>query len=293
MKKHKLITTIAKPNTMKRLALLLVITLLLTNCKEPKTEIKNDLIEQKINGNVKTIIESGYNVIEKFGEVEKSTLQDKRITHFNPQGNITEEITFNDARKYKYNEIGKLTEVKQYNSGKYFSKETYEYDKKGNLVKKNNYSGPNEEFSYRFIYKHDEKGNLIKWSHYNPDGNLISYWAFNHDNSGNVIGIKNYDSNSILKGIISYAYDENNNRTEIAEFDKDSTFLSNGFYSEYDKNNNTIKDSSYSINDGHTTPYYYKYLYDKNNNWTKMIQYKGTKAIKQIERVIEYYKSIN
>lgn len=273
---------------MKRLALLLIITLLFTSCKDQKTTIKNDLNSEKINGNVKTIIRSNYNVIEKFGEVEKTTLLDKTITHYNPQGNIVEEITFSGVRKYKYNEIGKLIEVKEYNMGKYYSKETYEYDKNGNLVQKNNYYGPNEEFSYRNIYKRDEKGNLTKNSKYNPDGSLSSYSDFNHYN-GNVIGIKRYDSISVLKGITSYYYDENNNRTGIAEFDKDSTFLSNGYYSEYDKNNNTIKDSSYFMYQGYTKPFYYKYLYDKNNNWTRMIQYEGTKAVKQIERAINYY----
>lgn len=279
---------------MKKLTMLLIITLSLVNCKNPKAEIKNNLISQKINGNVKTITESGYDAIEKFGEVEKSTPEkDKTITHFNPQGNITEEIAFSNVRKYKYNKIGKLIEIKEYNKGKCFSKDTYEYDKKGNLVLKNNYFGPNEQFSYRYIYKYDEKDNLLKMSTYDPDGSLNSYWMFNHDNAGNVIGLKTYDSNSNIGGIISYRYDENNNRTEVAEFDKDSTVLRHGNYTEYDNHNNSIKDSSYSVYSEYANLSYYEYKYDKNNNWTERIHFKDNKAYKVTERVIEYYNSVN
>jgi YD repeat-containing protein len=273
---------------MKKLALLLIITLLFTSCKDQKTSIKNDLILEKINGNVKTIIRSEYDVIEKFGEVEKNNQLDKRITHYNLQGNIIEEITSNDVIKYEYNKIGKLIEIKRYNIGKYHSKDTYEYDEKGVLVNVNKYNGEKEKFSFRYIYKYDKKNNLTKKSIYNPDGSLSSYSEFNQYN-GNVIGIKTYDSTSFLKGIISYTYDQNNNRTGIAEFDKDSTYLSNGHYWEYDENNNTIKDSSYYMYQGYTSPSHYKYLYDKKNNWTSMIQYDGNKAVRQLERVINYY----
>lgn len=271
-----------------------MISLSLINCKD--TKIKNDLIEKKINGEVKTITETAYSVVEKFGKVLKDTLYYKSVANFNEFGNTVERTSFNfDGEEnyrevYKYNENNVVNEVKYYFSKIYNSKQTFEYDKKGNLILQNSFEGPKEQFTYRYVFENDEKNNLKKMSSYSSDGKLLSYRLYNNDLHPNTKIINSYNSNSILETIMINRFDRNENIIDIEELDKDS-ILFDRTNMEYDKNNNIVEYKSFSSFYESLTKYNYKY--DKNKNWIEKIELKNNKAENIIERKIEYYKSIN
>lgn len=123
------------------LATLSVLCLVSCNQLEKKTEKKNDLTEENLKGKVKSIKETPYDAIEKFGQLEK--------------GDVSYSVFFPSSFTI-YNEKGNKIEVNGYNpDGSLYSKTTYKYDEKGNTIEQNIYyhgSRPAENYSYKYEY---------------------------------------------------------------------------------------------------------------------------------------------
>ena len=105
---------------MKKIILAILSVLRLVSCKQ--SEKKNDLTKENLKGKVKSIKETTYEAVEKFGQIEKSdVLYDRSyFTIYNEKGNIIE--------KNHYEFDGRLG-----------YKVTYKYDKKGNKIEENYY----------------------------------------------------------------------------------------------------------------------------------------------------------
>ena len=106
---------------MKKIILAILSVLRLVSCKQ--SEKKNDLTEENLKGKVKSIKETPYEAVDKFGQIEK--------------GNVL----YDDGTSFTiYNEKGNIIEENHYDSnGRLDSKYTYEYDKNNNWTQRIEY----------------------------------------------------------------------------------------------------------------------------------------------------------
>ena len=161
------------------LATLSVLCLVSCNQLEKKTEKKNDLTEENLKGKVKSIKETPYDAIEKFGQLEK--------------GDVSYSVFFPSSFTI-YNEKGNKIEVNGYNpDGSLYSKTTYKYDEKGNKIEKN-IDGSVDRLGYKYTYKYDEKGNTIEQNIYYHGSRPAENYSY------------------------KYEYDKNNNWTQEIEY---------------------------------------------------------------------------
>ena len=94
---------------------------LIVNFSFAQTKIENDLTRVGLKGKVSFFSESKYELVEKFGEIEKGSFIDKTT--------------------YKYDEKGNEIEWNVYNAdGSLEFKNTYKYDEKGNEIEENQYN---------------------------------------------------------------------------------------------------------------------------------------------------------
>ena len=202
----------------------IILATLSASCNQ--SEKKNDLTEENLKGKVKSIKETTYKAVDKFGQIEKGDVLNNYFNIYNEKGNKIED-NFYDS------------------DGNLSSKDTYEYDEKGNNIEKNNYDSDGS-LNSKTTYKYDKKGNKIEDNSYDSDGSLNSKTTYKYDEKGNNIEKNNYDSDGSLNSKTTYKYDEKGN---MIEYNTDGRFGEKYTYKyEYDKNNNWIQQVTYEDN---------------------------------------------
>ena len=169
-----------------------------------KSEKKNDLTEENLKGKVKSIKETLYEAVDKFGQIEKGNV-------------LYDAFTFPFTI---YDEKGNNIEENHYDSdGRLSYKYIYKYDKKGNNIEENHYDSDGRLDS-KYIYKYDEKGNKIEENRYDSNGRLSQKTTYKYDEKGNTIEKNDYDSDGRPAENYSYKYeyDKNNNWTQRIEY---------------------------------------------------------------------------
>ena len=187
---------------MKKIILAILSVLRLVSCKQ--SEKKNDLTEENLKGKVKSIKETLYEAVDKFGQIEKGNV-------------LYDAFTFPFTI---YDEKGNKIEENDYDSdGRLDSKTTYKYDEKGNIIEENDYDSDGRLDS-KYIYKYDEKGNKIEENRYDSNGRLSQKTTYKYDEKGNTIEKNDYDSDGRPAENYSYKYeyDKNNNWTQRIEY---------------------------------------------------------------------------
>ena len=128
---------------------------------------------------------------------------------------------------YQYDNLDRLIGVSSLNTSEYSAKK-YEYDKVGNITKKNG-----QRFKYKLGNRllaaqgefsnasYDKNGNVI--SRINQDSNILGY---DFDGFGNLVSVKNEDGNVVE----SYSYDENGRRFKKENFSSKTTYY---YYNRY------------------------------------------------------------
>ncbi len=151
----------------KSLSIVVLALLTIASCSvsQNKERKKTDLDEMDLKGKVKSVKESEYKAVNKFGEIEKGEVQREPVYLFNTEGNITELAEYNSDGSldkkwiYKYDDKGNKVERAWYESdGSLNQKYTYEYeyDKQGNWIKKITYwSTTPEDVTEREIEYYD------------------------------------------------------------------------------------------------------------------------------------------
>ena len=123
---------------MKKIILAILSVLRLVSCKQ--SEKKNDLTEKNLKGKVKSIKETTYEAVEKFGQIEKGDVLNNYFNIYNEKGNKIEDNSYDsDGRLLGY-------------------KTTYKYDEKGNNIEKNNYDS-NGRLDSKYTYEYDKNNN--------------------------------------------------------------------------------------------------------------------------------------
>lgn len=208
------------------------------------------------------------NNVEQNTYYSNDTLYYKIIIRYDKYGNILTENTFDDEGnlesqiKFKYNKRKKISRIEYDQDKKMECKNTYKYNEKGLISEDNRFLSDNKLFR-KFRYKYDEKGNQIEEKVYDPDDSLIYCNSWKYNDKGFKIEFTYTD---IKKNKLSnkhiYNYDEQGNPIEHTEYDSEGNLVN--------------KDK-------------WEYEYDKENNWTKKIEFlRGNPRFISI-RKIEYY----
>jgi len=121
---------------MKKSVLVIVLFAFFISCSTEQTnnaqKIKNDRSELNLKGNVKSLREIYYTVIDKLGEIQKENKQGESYTLFNNKGNMIEQNSYNrNNRKFifKYDDKGNKIEWKMYKKDRLQVNETIKFKK--------------------------------------------------------------------------------------------------------------------------------------------------------------------
>lgn len=271
-----------------------IIAIIAVSCSKDK----NGLAWYEASGPVKSIRTSGYNAVEKFGELsEGAVLYDDDVNtliEFNKDGDVTE------LSKLDY-------------KGNLLEKNISKYDSNGKIIGSTNYDGNGDEIG-RSVYTYNEDDKIIKVVFYNKSGKVKSIqeneWKGNKQ-------IKRIFTNEYEKGNYSeYEYD-GSKLVRTVEYDKDGK--KTGRYEEYENgdvskinkfvnpkfttslsynekglcsaiiNGHLSSIGIYSLVDGVSR--IYEYEFDDQGNWIKRVEREkdSKKATCIIVREIEYY----
>tara|TARA_B100000427_G_C15087117_1_gene411089 strand:+ start:66 stop:452 length:387 start_codon:yes stop_codon:yes gene_type:complete len=113
---------------MKKLLSLFIVGFLLFGFSQ-KEEKKADWKKDNLKGKVKSVTETQYRSVEKFGEVQKDSLRRKETRKYDDNGNGTEYAKYNSDGSLKYKMTFK-----------------YEYDSKNNWIKAISFEVKNDAF---------------------------------------------------------------------------------------------------------------------------------------------------
>lgn len=247
----------------------------------------------KLKGDVKSILETVYEVQRKSDIIEKGDIDPfSTIIH-----------TIFDNKGYK------IEENKHKTSNNILFRTTYKYDSKRNLTEK-----LIEENLHKNIfiinmwhsYMYDNKGNLIEESIYEYDSTLREKNTYKYDKKGNRIehykssnkkrGSKLQEAHSAIQNWkVTYTYDINGNKIEENAIETTDNISTKKTY-KYDKkgniveflsklNNNTISKSIFKhdkkgnliewkiFNTNGSLEYKLTYKYDKENNLVESNEY--------------------
>lgn len=271
-------------------SIITITSLLFFSCNKSK-EIKNDLMKQNLNGNVKSITENSFFALEKFGEIIKGDsfrntygeLTDNSYIEFNNNGYIVKSFSFL-SKKNEYNVKNQLI-AKQHLSEdlkKIVSTETYKYDDKGYLIESNN-----DYSKYKSKYLNDKNGNCIESNIYDSTGNLFykSKTNIRFNKKGDRIeDRKSYNGYGTPSSHRIKIFDKSGNNIEECSYFDNGEILAKTI-SKYNENNLLIE-----LIYGRTKIECEYRKFDTNNNWTEEVKFKNGKAIEIIERKIVYFK---
>ena len=178
---------------MKKILSFFMVGFLLVGCSENR-ENKTDLEKKGLLGEIKSLTESVFTTIEKFGEIQKDSLDWKYIFKYDKSGNGTEEA--------HYNSDGSL-------GWYYISKHD------GNEIENAMYTS-DSSLEMKSITKYDGSGNNTDWAKYKPDGSLDWKETYKYDGSGNKTEEARFNSDGYLdyKYIYMYEYDSKVNWTK-------------------------------------------------------------------------------
>lgn len=195
---------------MKSFIVLVGVLLLLCSCGRQdvkSSSLPNDLENQGLKGNVKSIKVFTYEAVPQSGGTQRKTLKNKTTTLLNSGGYITETSEEGSGGKLrskttvKYDGTGnKFEEIENNPDGKMISKASYKYDKAGNPVGKSScdFDGRGRPNNVRnFTYEYDSSGNMIENS-VSTDGSLDYKNVCQYDAQGNLIESSSYGKDGKL-----------------------------------------------------------------------------------------------
>jgi len=254
--------TVTLTNIMKKL-LYLFLTVLIVGCSGDAK--KNDLTVLNLNGNVKSITETVFEAIEKFGEITNGKIKYTYSFIFNNNGNKIEENYYEADGSLK-------------------NKQIYKYDDNGNMFEENYYEADGS-LGYKKIYKYDDKGNMFEGYSYEADGSLGSKFIYKYDDNRNKIEDHIYKADGSLGSKNIYKYDDNGFQV-YKKYGFNSTIKTD----KYDDRGNKIETIYYWGDDKKGSKNTYKYDNDNRGNWINQVTYFDDLPFLITEREIEYYK---
>ncbi|MGD0710072.1 MAG: hypothetical protein ABR968_02745 [Bacteroidales bacterium] len=272
----------------KTLIIIIIFASIHSFSQDVKAIKKTDLEKMNLKGNIKTIYDTLYNVVDKFGELKKEVDTDSTLI-FNDKGNLVEVSLYNHngslihTYTYKYDENGNKIE-KEYKENTKLDpvavekayKYTWKYDSKGNVIEENKYSNYLDKLLNKWISKYDDNGNIIEYNTYNSDGSPESKYIYMYDDKGKIIKEENnyntynvYNYGQIINLYkITWKYDSSGNKTKekniLYNKNENANYNEAKVIWKYDNKGKLIEENQYSAYGNLVYKYTYKYD-DKGN----------------------------
>ncbi len=225
----------------KSLSIILLTLLSITACSVRKIK-RTDLEKKHLRGKVKSVKMTKYKTIAKKDKIEKGQVW----------GNI---------RKYTFNYQGYIVEETLYKNGTLGERYTYQYDDKGNQIKRSWYNSDGS-LEDKTTYLYDDRGNKVKRDCYNSDGSLRIKWTYQYNDRNKLIKLAKYNADGSLRFKNIYQYDDRGNKFRQDCYKSDGSL----------RYKNT-----------------WKYQYDNQGNWVRKIEYQDGNPEFILEQEIEYY----
>ncbi len=295
--------------------------LALAACKSSSTE--NDWQTLKLLGKVKSLRETSYKAVEKFGEITKA-----------------ERLRAADASDYTltFDEKGRQSACHYYNQeGKQSAYQTFAYDEKGRLIEQS-FFGEGTQLLQKKVLKYTDKGLLAEATLYDAEGKILEKHSYEYDTpkSKNMLSFYKADGTLLSKEIEKL--NTQGQPIEKAAYRADGSTSQKELYNEqrllvekiiYNTNGEVEEKYSFEYNEQgqliatiiqkskdsspvkHTFEYdergllsmekelredgtvasqrSYLYQYDTQQNWIQRIEFYDEKPMYLLERSIEYY----
>jgi len=259
---------------------------------------KSDRQKLGLIGNVKSIKETSYKEVEKFGEIVREKDRSKFWEYnfyyiFNKRGNklIQKEYggllsSYESEYTFKYNRKGNIIKCNGLVDSDFLRVpnkfyKIFKYDNNNNIISEGEYTKYNHKLSNKYIYKYDNNNNLIEKNYYKSDGSLENKSKYKYNDKGQEIEENYYKSDGNLQEKYISKYNDEGYIIQKNTYKPDGSLSHAGTY-KYDNRWNMINDSIFS--------YTYKYEYDKNGNWISKIEFDNNVKKHIIIRELEYFK---
>ena len=196
-----------------------------------------------------------------------------------------------EPKQPSYEELAdpKLLYTVEYdNLGNVWKKDTYVYDKSGQIIEVKSIDNEQKPL-FRYTYKYDAKGNEIERVNYDKSNEVIQKTTHVYNDKGQLIERAEYDSYGELIQKNTYKYDEKGQRIEQQGHNRDGSlaFLTKFVYNSLGE---CVQSTTFNRKGEETSKLIQQYKVDANKNWTNLTQYSDGKATYITERIIEYYK---
>ncbi len=286
----------------------------------------NDLTKMELKGKVKSLREITYEVIDKFGEIEK-TKKVKDVEYiFDLKGNKIKELFYNQTGfadfivKYDYDVKTYKIKSKTIMINNFLSSKTiYGYDKTNKLIHEKEYDSNGDINSKTlYSYSNDKLSEIVKYN-YNKEDKKFEIWdktTYKY-NQYSLMSQEIYETFFLKQSIdkTDYLYNDRGKLIEknyingsMRELDTKSQYV----YNEKEElielrmyGNNEPWIEKYSYNQGNLIELLiekYKntklnetilknYSFDKNGNWINSQSFKNDIPIYLRERNIQYYEN--
>ena len=231
----------------------------------------NDLLKMNLNGSIKSINKSLYN-IRKYNHLDSIvTFKERHLLKFNKNGRKTDYQRTNSRdsivthTKYIYDKNGNLIEELSLNTidSLPIIKTVYQYNKSNQVVIEEAYD-QNGLLIYKKQNKYNKQDSLIGQNFINYLDDKIDDFVFHSFHGGEIVLLNISDSSLTMdkRRMVSYGSIKTLINMSPVSF---STYP----VLEYDKFNNIIKSSLYLANGNLLSESEFSYEYDQMNNWTK------------------------
>lgn len=269
----------------------------------------NDLKEAKLKGNVKSItITTSKGTMTKNG-FRKNNIEDVEIDEYNKAGYLVQK-TFklpsgiNQSIEYKrYDNKNQLLVTERMNpSGSLIEKIEYEYNSKGQNIKRTLYEG--DDFIRGSVIRHFDSIGRIGQEDNIPGKTIIAAYIpkllkkasfhYQYDSRNNMTGLY-YNANSDRTYVLWFTYSNKNEMLTktYVNLVGDTVYMNS--YNYNNKGDLTLEKRKCNSNQGSDCNYektYTDYEYDSKSNYTKVIRIEKQlykEAYYLIEREISYY----
>lgn len=289
--------------------------------------IETDVTKDFLSGDVKFLKENSYEAFEMMGKIQKGESAHKSWFGFdytktyNKEGLLEEYCEFDSKTSklvYKnvtsYDHENYVVSKSSYSGDNILDqKSVYTYDDLGHVVEVNAFNA-NDQVNNRHTYEYDGEGRTVLECSYFADSTYEWKRSYRYNDRGQVVMMHRDDADSRFDCTYVYKYNDNHQLEEEIVKDADRIFNKRYVYS-YDKRGNRTMEESYnsraklysriaymynkkgdkiSMNElylGHekNDGYSYTYVYDKEGNWTRRVEYYNDTPKFLVVREIEYH----
>lgn len=259
------------------------------NTKEASNLIKATYYDG--NGELKYYYEYKYdreNLVEELYYEENGVLFSKKEYRYDEKGNCIREKEYDSDDdlvydiRFEYDQAGNC--IREYGEDEgYPYEKKMEYNKYNHLTKEVHYDDEGKiEYYCRYEFEYDSKGNPIKRKQYDVDNQLTGYLSMIYDSNCNIIEMTMYDSSGEFTMKYEMEYDSDSNPIKT-NYSNEYGYVGT---EEYNDHGDLYKKVMYNESGRTAEELYKSYTYDSKGNIRSETNYEGKN--KKCTSIIEY-----